>query len=138
MLLFVGDADFESGASLEEVVLALAGEAELESALGALPEILGPICLCRRVALRYWAPAEVFHRFDGLVEGESSKLLYQLWINTKLLQVDFCQESLAASIMWAEKFTNVTSRDQICNIVCHALLAEVVLALREHKKVPLP
>jgi hypothetical protein len=41
-------------------------------------------------------------------------------------------------MMRAEKFSNVTSRDQICNIVSHALLAEEVLALREQEKVPLP
>ncbi len=78
MLLFVGDADFESGAPLEDVVLVLAGEAELESALGALPKILGPIYLGRGVALRDWAPAEVFHGLDSLVERESRELLYQL------------------------------------------------------------
>lgn len=135
MLLFISDANFESGTPLEEVVLVLTGEAELESALSTLPEILRPVYLCRRVTLRIWAPAEVFHGFDGLVEGESRELPYQLWVHTQRLQVEFCQESLAPGMMRAEKLTNVTSSYQICNIVSHALLAEVVLTLREHKEV---
>ena len=109
MLLFVGDANFESGAPLEEVVLVLAGEAELESALSTLPEILGAIYLSRRVALRIRAPAEIFHGLDGLVEGESCAFFYQLWVHTQRLQVEFCQESLAPGMMRAEKLTNVTS-----------------------------
>ena len=134
MFLFICDANFECGAPLEEVVLVLAGEAELESALSTLPEILGPIYLSRRVALRIWAPAEVFHGFDGLVEGESCEFLYQLWVHTQRLQVEFCQESLAPGMMRAEKLTNFTSCNQICNIVSHTLLAEVVLTLWEHKE----
>ena len=138
MLLFVGDANFECRAPLEEMVLVLAGEAELESALSTLPEILGPVYLCWRVALRIRAPAEIFHGLDGLVEGENCAFLYQLWVHTQRLQVEFCQESLAPGMMRAEKLTNVTSCNQIFNIVCHALLAEVVLTLREQKEVLLP
>lgn len=129
MLLFVGDANFEGGAPLEEVVFVLAGEAELESALSALPEILEPIYLCRGIALRIWAPAEVFHGFDRLVEREGRALLHEFWVHTKRLKVRFCQESLAAGMMRAEKLTNLTSRNQISGIVSHALPAEEVLTL---------
>jgi hypothetical protein len=103
-----------------------------------LPEILGPVYLGRGIALRIWTPAEVFHGLNGLVEGEGSALFYQVWVHTQGLEVEFCQESLAAGMMGAAKLTNVTPSYQICNIVSHALLAEVVLTLREQKEVLLP
>ena len=96
----------------------------------ALPEILGAVYLGRGIALRIWAPAKVFHGLDGLVEGEGRALLYQLWVHTQRLEVEFCQESLAAGMVRAAKLTDVTPSYQIFNIVTHTLLAEVVLTLR--------